>query len=398
MQFITIACVVIGALVVSAEQTELYRVTHTYALGGDGSWDYIVPDPPSHRLFIGRQNRVMVVDEDTGALLGEVVGIAGAHGTAIAPASGHGFATSGNDQSVVMFDLNTYKALSRIPAAEDADAIIYDPASNRVFTFNGDAHSSTVISPQTGSVITNIPLGGKPEYGASAGDGKVYANLTDTSEVVEIDAKVATVARRWSTAPCKQPVAMAIDTAHHRLFSGCRSGVMAISDYQSGTMVATVPIGAGVDGAGYDPATADAFATNADGTLTVIHQDSPDQYPSRAIAPDATRVAQHGTRSHGSPHLRSVGEVRPCAGGREGTRPGSARLVRRARGRAFDSSLIQVRSGAAVRGAVVLRCVIFLGRRPHTRPSRRHQPVTPCSWAVSVTRPPFADSRGWRHT
>jgi DNA-binding beta-propeller fold protein YncE len=137
---------------------------------------------------------------------------------------------------------------------------------------------STVIDPDTGKVITNISLGGKPEYGVSAGDGKVYANLTDTNEVVEIAAPAAIVAKRWSTAPCKQPVAMAIDTAHHRLFSGCRSGVMAISDYTAGKVVATVPIGAGVDGAGYDAASADAFASNADGTLTVIHQDGPDQY------------------------------------------------------------------------------------------------------------------------
>ena len=272
------ACVAVSVVAVSAQPQALYRVTHTYALGGDGSWDYIVPDPPRHRLFIARQNRVLVVDSNTGAQLGEVTGISGAHGTAIAPASGHGFATSGNDQSVVMFDSTTYKVLGRIPAAEDADAIIYDAASNRVFTLNGDAHSSTVINPQAGTVITNIPLGGKPEYGASAGDGKMYANLTDTSEVVEIEAKAATVTRRWSTAPCKQPVAMAIDTVHHRLFSGCRSGVMAISDYQRGKVVATVPIGAGVDGAGYDAAAANAFATNADGTLTVIHQDSPDQY------------------------------------------------------------------------------------------------------------------------
>jgi DNA-binding beta-propeller fold protein YncE len=259
-------------------QSSSYRITHTYTLGGDGSWDYIVPDPLNHRLFIGRQNRVMVVDEDKGILLGEVTGIQGAHGTAVAGASGHGFATSGNDQSVLMFDLKTFKVLGRIPAAEDADAIIYDPASDRVFTFNGDAHSSTVIDPRAGKLITNIPLGGKPEYGVSAGDGKVYANLTDTSEVVEIDAKAATVARRWSTAPCKQPVAMAIDQAHHRLFSGCRSGVMAVSDYQAGQVVATVPIGAGVDGAAFDAASGDAFASNADGTLTVIHQDTPDQY------------------------------------------------------------------------------------------------------------------------
>jgi DNA-binding beta-propeller fold protein YncE len=220
----------------------------------------------------------MVVDEDKGTLVGEVTGIKGAHGTAVAQATGHGFATSGNDQSVVMFDLKTFKTLGRIPAAEDADAIIYDSPSNRVFTFNGDAHSSTVIEPRAGTLIKNIPLGGKPEYGASAGDGKVYANLTDTNEVVEIDAKAATVIRRWPTVPCKQPVAMAIDTVHHRLFSGCRSGVMAVSDYQAGKVVQTVPIGTGADGAGFDAASGDAFASNADGTLTVIHQDSPDQY------------------------------------------------------------------------------------------------------------------------
>ena len=263
---------------VAAQDSSPYRITHTYLLGGNGSWDYVVPDPPEHRVFIGRENRVMVVDENDGKLLGEVSPVNGAHGVAVASASGHGFATSGNDGSVLMFDLKTFKVLSTIPAAEDADAVIYDAASNRVFTFNGDAHSSTVIDPTAGKLVTNIPLGGKPEYGASAGDGRVYANLTDTSEVVEIDARKLTVLRHWPTAPCKQPVAMAIDVSHHRLFSGCRSGVMAISDYAAGKVVETVPIGQGVDGAGYDPSAADAFASNADGTLTVIHQDSPDRY------------------------------------------------------------------------------------------------------------------------
>src|SRR5215467_2631966 len=263
---------------VAAQTSGPYRITHSYPVGGAGSWDYVVPDPGHHRVFIGRQDRVMVVDETNGKLIGEVTGIHGAHGTAIAPASGHGFATSGNDSSVIMFDLATFKRLGTIHAAEDADAIIYDPASNRVFTFNGDAHSSTVIDPVAGKLITNIDLGGKPEYGASAGDGKVYANLTDTSEIVEIDAKAAKVTRRWSTAPCKQPVSMAIDTTHHRIFSGCRSGVMAVSDYRAGKLVTTVPIGSGVDGAGYDPASGNAFASNADGTLTIIHQDSPDSY------------------------------------------------------------------------------------------------------------------------
>jgi len=260
-----------------AQSSTSYHVTHTYPVGGDGSWDYVVPDAPNHRLFIARQTRVMVVDEDNGKLLGEVSGIHGAHGTALAGASGHGFATSGNDKAVVMFDAKTFQVLKRIPAAEDADAIIYDAPSDRVFSLNGDAHSSTVID-SSGNLITNIPLGGKPEYGASAGDGKLYANLTDTNEVVEIDSRTAKVVRRWSTEACKQPVSMAIDTAHHRLFSGCRSGVMAVSDYHAGRVVATLPIGKGVDGAGYDPASGNAFASNADGTLTVIHQDSPDQY------------------------------------------------------------------------------------------------------------------------
>jgi DNA-binding beta-propeller fold protein YncE len=273
-----IVLITLASVILLGQSPASWHITHTYALGGDGGWDYIVPDPPQHRLFIARQNRVMVVDEDNGTLLGEVTGIQGAHGTAIAESAGHGFATAGNDKSVTMFDLKTFKALGRIPAAEDADAIVYEPASNRVFTLNGDAHSSTVIDAKAGSLVTNIPLGGKPEYGAVTGDGIVYANLTDTSEVVEIDAKKAAVSRRWSTAPCKQPVAMAIDTSHHRLFSGCRSGVMAVSDYQAGKVVATLPIGTGTDGAGYDAASGDAFASNADGTLTVIHQDSPDQY------------------------------------------------------------------------------------------------------------------------
>jgi hypothetical protein len=260
-----------------AQSGSSYRITRTYTLGGDGGWDYVVPDPPNHRVFVARQNRVMVISED-GKLLGEVTGINGAHGTAVVDSAGHGFATEGNGKSVAMFDLNTFKVLDRIPAAEDADAIVYDKPSNRVFTLNGDAHSSTVIDAAAGKLVTNIDLGGKPEYGASAGDGKVYANLVDNAEVVEIDAKAAKVTRRWPTAPCKQPVAMAIDTTHHRLFSGCRSGVLAISDYQAGKVVATVPIGSGVDGAGYDPSSGDAFASNADGTLTVIHQDSPDQY------------------------------------------------------------------------------------------------------------------------
>src|SRR5215831_6623508 len=278
MRYLAIVLACAFATSALAQSSTPYSITQTYTLGGDGFWDYVVPDPPNHRLFVARQTRVMVVDESSGKLVGEVQGINGAHGTAIVADTGHGFATASGDKAVVMFDLKTLKELAKIPAAEDADAIIYDPASKHVFSLNGDANNATAIEPREGKRIGDIALGGKPEYGASAGDGKVYVNLVDKAEVVEIDAKAGTVARRWSTAPCMQPVSMAIDTAHHRLFSGCRSGVMAVSDYQNGRIVTTLPIGMGVDGAGYDPASGDAFASNADGTLTVIHQDSPDQY------------------------------------------------------------------------------------------------------------------------
>ena len=278
MYRIALGFALLAGPVLSAQVPTRYQITHTYILGGDGRWDYVTPDPIHQRVFIGRQNRVMVVDERDGSLLGEVPDIHGAHGVALVESANHGFATSGDDSSVVMFDPTTFQLLGRIPAAPDADALVYDAVSNRVFTFNGDAHSSTVVDPGPGRLVTNIPLGGKPESGVAAGDGMLYVNIVDNGEVVEIDGRSLTVTRRWSTAPCGQPVAMAIDTAHHRLFSGCRSGVLAVSDYQAGRVLTTAPIGAGVDGAAFDPATGDVFTSNADGTLTVIHQDSPDLY------------------------------------------------------------------------------------------------------------------------
>ena len=266
-----------------------------------------------------------------------MTGINGAHGTAIAEKTGHGFATSGNDSSVVMFDLATYKVLGRAHAAEDADAIIYDPASNRVFTFNGDAHSSTVIDPVSGKTITNIDLGGKPEYGVSAGDGKVYANLTDNGEVVEIDAKTLKVTRRWSTAPCKNPVSMAIDVEHHRLFSGCRSGVMAVSDYAAGKIVTTVPIGTGVDGAGYDPLERKRVRVERRRHAHRDPRGHAGHVSRRGDRADDARLAEHGPRPDDAPDLSRRREIRRGAGKRR--RPpraaaDGARIVRRDGGRA----------------------------------------------------------------
>ncbi|HKW10470.1 MAG TPA: hypothetical protein VJO33_08820 [Gemmatimonadaceae bacterium] len=273
-----VGSLVVAAPVAASQATATYHVTQRYTLGGDGGWDYVILDTTGNRLFIGRQNRVMVVDEASGKLLGEITGLSAAHGTALDNATGHGFATSGRDSSVVMFDLKTLNVLGRTTAADDADAITYDPVSKLVFTFNGDANSSSVIDPKTGKRVGTIALGGKPEYGVPDGRGKLYANIEDKAEVVEIDAASQKVTRRWSLAPCESPTGLAIDRAHRRLFSGCRNKHLAISDADKGKLITTLPIGAGVDANAFDPGTQDAFASNADGTLTVVHEDAPDRF------------------------------------------------------------------------------------------------------------------------
>jgi DNA-binding beta-propeller fold protein YncE len=257
---------------------QTYSVTHDFTLGGEGGWDYILPDAPRHRLFVARGNRFMVVDMNDGHLITEIKGFNGAHGTALVPEIGRGFATSGEDSSIIMFDMASYKPLLKIRAGDDADDIIYDPFSKRVYSFNGDANTATVVDPRRGTVAGTVRLGGKPEAGQSARNGKIYINLVDSSQIVEVDTKTMAVTRRWSTAPCKEPVSMAVDTRSARLFVGCRSGVLAVVDYTKGEVVTTLPIGQGVDGAGWDPRLRDIYTSNSDGTLTVIHQDSPNRY------------------------------------------------------------------------------------------------------------------------
>lgn len=267
-----------------------YHIVNSFAVGGDGSWDYLAFDGVGNRVFIARGNRVMAIEPSTGKPLGEIPGLVGAHGIAFAYANGRGFATSGRDSSAVMFDLKTLQVLGRIPAAVDADAILYDPATKHIFTMNGDAGSSSVIDPATGKNIGTIPLGGKPEFGVSAGNGKLYANITDKGEVVEIDAAAMKVTRRWSVAPCGSSTGLAIDLPHSRLFSVCRSKHLAVSDIAAGKLVTTLPIGASVDAAAFDPATQLIFASNGEGTLTVVHEDTPDKYTVVETVPTGPRA------------------------------------------------------------------------------------------------------------
>ncbi len=266
-------CALAPALPVAAQS---YHVAHTFKLGGDGGWDYLALDGATNRLFIGRNDRIMVVDPTKGKLLGEVPGLERAHGVAFDLASGRGFATSGGDANVVIFDLKTLKTLGRTKVDEDDDAILLDPATHHVFTFNGDAHTASVLEPSSGKLVGTIQLGAKPEFGVADGQGKLYVNLESSSEIAEIDAAAMKVTRRWPLAPCESPTGLAIDTAHHVLFSVCRNQVMAMSDATSGKVVGRVAIGPGADAARYDAATGLAFAsTGGDGAITVVREESP---------------------------------------------------------------------------------------------------------------------------
>jgi hypothetical protein len=283
------ALLAIPAVALSAQTSAdaSYHIARDFKLGGDGRWDYVTVDSVDHRLFIARQTRVMVVDPESGKLLGEIPGLNGAHGVALVYSTGHGFATSGRDSSVTMFDLTTLRVLRRTKAADDADAVLYDPASRRVFTFNGDAHSASAIDPVSGQLVGSVPLGGKPEFGVTTGQGRLYVNLEDKAEIVEIDPAAMRVRRRWSLAPCEEPTGLAIDRVHHLLFSGCHNRIMAISDAAAGKLVAQVPIGGGVDAGAFDASSQLAFASNGDGTLTVVHEDSPTSF--HVVATVATR-------------------------------------------------------------------------------------------------------------
>jgi len=295
---------VAGALALGAAaapvQAQSYHVVKTLTLGGDGGWDYLALDTAGHRLFIARQDRVMVVDPAAGTVLGVIPGLNRAHGVAFDYASGHGFATSGADSTVTMFDLKTLRVLGRTVAAIDDDGILYDPATRRIFTMNGDAGSATAIDPVTGRRIGAVDLGGKPEFGVSAGDGKLYVNLEDKSEVVEVDAQALKVTRHWSIAPCQSPSGLAIDRASHRLFSGCHNGLMGVSDAVAGKLVTTVPIGRGVDACRFDAGDHLAFASNGDGTLTVIREETPDTYSvvSNATTKQGARTMELDEATH----------------------------------------------------------------------------------------------------
>lgn len=255
-----------------------YHLLQKVTLGGEGFWDYLGIDPPARHLFISRGTHVMVLDADSYKVVGDIPNLQGVHGIAVAAEFGRGFISEGRANQVTIFDLKTLKATGTAKTGEGPDGIIYDPGSKRVFAFCGHGKSATAIDAATGNVAGNIDLGGGPEFAAADGQGHVYNNLEDESIELQIDSKSLKVLNRWPLAPCEGPSGLAMDTEHRRLFVGCHNKMMAILDADSGKVVATVPIGEGVDANRFDPATHLAFSSNGEGTLTVVHEDSPDKY------------------------------------------------------------------------------------------------------------------------
>ena len=255
-----------------------YHVIKQFKLGGEGGWDYLTFDAKDGRLFISRSTHVMVVDAEKGSVVGDIPDTQGVHGIALVEDLNKGYTSNGRSSTVTVFDLKTLKVLKQIPVGKNPDAIIYDPASKRVFTMNGASNDTTAIDAKTDTVAGTIPLEGRPEFAVSDERGHVFVNLEDKSTVVEFDPSKLSVLARWPIAPGEEPSGLAIDRKHSRLFSTGANKTLVILDASTGKVVTTLPIGSGVDAAGFDPETGLAFSSNGDGTLTVIHEDSPDKF------------------------------------------------------------------------------------------------------------------------
>jgi DNA-binding beta-propeller fold protein YncE len=255
-----------------------YRIINTYKVGGDGGWDYLTTDASARRIYVSRATRVMVLDADSGKSVGEISDTPGVHGIALVPELGRGFVSNGREGTVSIFDIKTLATSGKIKVGDNPDAILFDPATQRVFTFNGRSQDSTAIDAAKGTVLGTIKLDGKPEFAASDGKGEIFVNIEDKSELVAIDPNKLEVKAKWPLAPCESPSGLSMDRKNRRLFVGCDNKMMAVVNADSGKVITTLPIGEGVDATTFDEATGLAFASCGEGVLTVIREDSPDRF------------------------------------------------------------------------------------------------------------------------
>src|ERR1700757_78494 len=289
---ITVISVSLAALAVAAAGPG-YHVATTYKVGGDGGWDYLTADASARRLYISRGTHVIVLDLDSGKNVGDIPDTQGVHGIALAPDLGRVFTSNGREGTITIFDIQTLKPIGeKVKVGENPDAILYDPATKRVFTFNGRSQDARAIDGASGKVLGTIKLDGKPEFAASDAKGTVFVNIEDKSELTAIDSNKLEVKAKWPLAPCTEPSGLAIDRKNRRLFAGCDNKMMAVVDADSGKVVATPAIGEGVDATAYDDETGFAFASCGEGVVTVVKQESPDKY---SVAENAT--TERGART-----------------------------------------------------------------------------------------------------
>jgi DNA-binding beta-propeller fold protein YncE len=276
--------ILLGAFSLLMAATNGYHLLKEYSFGAaEGStreyFDYITIDSAARRVYISHGTEIKVIDADSGALIGNITGLKQDHGVAVASEFGRGFISDGAQGKVIIFDLKSLKVVGEAKADKDADCVIYDPFSKHVFVMDGDPHNSMVIDAKSGNSAGSIELGGGPEFAVADGKGTVYVNLEDTSELVTIDSSSLKIKSRWPLAPAGAPTALAIDVQHHRLFSAGRDPqMMVVLDSDTGKILQSFPISAGVDAAAYDPETGLIFVSTRAGMVHIFHEDSPDKF------------------------------------------------------------------------------------------------------------------------
>jgi YVTN family beta-propeller protein len=266
----------IAVVCVTALGNELYQSAGQIPIGGEGGWDILTIDSAASRLYLSHATKVVVVDLNKNAVIGEVADTPGVHAFVAVPELQRGFSSNGKESKSSVVDLTTLKTISKIDTGSNPDAIVYESRHGEVYIFNHTGNSVTVINAKAGTVSATIPLGGNPEFAAvDETAGRIYCNIEDKSEVAVIDADKHEVVAHWSLAPGEEPSGIALDAAHHRLFSGCHNKMMVMLDTESGKVVGNVPIGAGVDGCAFDDSTRLVFASCGDGTMTIAKEETP---------------------------------------------------------------------------------------------------------------------------
>lgn len=268
-------CAIFGITTFAAGPRHLIK---TIPVAGDYGWDYLTADSEARRLYVSHDREVVVLDLDTGAVIGKIPGKS-VHGIAIAKDFGRGFISCTDPGSIVIFDLKTLAVIDRVPVGDDPNVILFDRKTQHIFTADRGSKRVTALDPKTGKVVGTIDgLGGKTEHAASDDAGHIFLNMQDLHTMLKLDSQTLKVLETWPMAPCQQPSSMDMDRAHNRVFVGCRSGVMAVVDANNGRIVTTQPIGTGVDAAEFDPERGLVYFSCGDGTMSVFHEDTPDKY------------------------------------------------------------------------------------------------------------------------